>query len=87
MRLSEMNEGPTTVVMDESSKSSLCDDGEEYQEQVGDHLVAIKEAIKVPTENDGCIERFSKDGRFPKRERRPPGEGWKNHIPPQHSEK
>ena len=34
--------------MDESSKSSSCDDGEEHEEQVRDHLVANEETIKIP---------------------------------------
>lgn len=33
---SRRNEGPTAVLVDESSKSSSCDDGEEHEEQVGD---------------------------------------------------
>ena len=40
------NEGLMVVVVNESSKSSSCDDGEELDEQVGDHLVANEEAIK-----------------------------------------
>ena len=86
MRPSGRNEGPMVVVVDESSKSSSCDDGEEREEQVGDHLVANEETIEIPAENDGHVERFGKDGRYPKRERRPPGEWWKNHILPQHGE-
>ena len=72
--------------MDESSKSSSCDDSEKYKEQVRDHLVANEEAIKIPAENGGPVERFSKNGRYPKKERCRPGEWWKNHILPQHSE-
>ena len=45
MRLSGRNEGPMVVVVDESSKSSSCDDGEECEEQVEDHYVANKEVI------------------------------------------
>ena len=78
------NEGPTVVVMDESSKSSSCHDGEE---QIGNHLVANEEAIKIPAKNDGHVEKFGKDRRYPKRERHPPGKWWKNHILPQHGEK
>ena len=57
--------------MDKSFKSSSCDDGEEHKEQVEDHLIANEEAIEISTENDGRVERFSKDGRYLKRERRP----------------
>ena len=37
--------------------------------------------------NDGCVERLRKDGRYPKREQRPSGERWKNHIRPHHGKK
>ena len=66
--------------MDKSSKLSSYDDGEERDEQVRDTLVANEEAIEIPVKNDGHIERFGNDGRYLKRERRPPGEWWKNHI-------
>lgn len=58
MRQSRKNEGLMSVVVDESSKLSLCDDGEEHKEQVKDLLVVIEEAIKIPVENDGHVERF-----------------------------
>lgn len=58
------NEGPTTVVVDKYFKSSSCDDGEEREEQIGDHLVAIK----ILAENNNRVERFGKDGRYPKRD-------------------
>ena len=61
-------------------------DGEECDEQVGDHLVANEEPIKISVENDGRDERFGKVGRYPKREHRPPGKWWKNHILPQQDE-
>ena len=60
MRLIGRNDGPMVVVLDESSNSSLCDACEECKEQVGDGLVANEEAIKIPTENDGRIEKFKK---------------------------
>jgi hypothetical protein len=47
----------TVVVVDGSSKSSSCNDGEEGKEKVKDHLV---EAIEIHTENDGRVERFGK---------------------------
>lgn len=84
------NEGPTIVVLEKSSKSSSCDDDEECKEQVGYHLVTNEKAIKILADNDGCIERVGNDQRFPKRERRerrPPGEWWRNHIPSKHSKK
>ena len=86
IRPSERNEGPTVVLVDESSKSSYCDDGEEREEQVDDYLVANEEAFEIPVENDGRSERFGNDGIYPKRVQHPPGEWWKNHILPQHGE-
>ena len=68
------NEGPTTVNVDESSKSSSCNDGEVHDQQVRDHLIVHKEAIKIPMENNGHVKRFGKDGRYPKGERRLLGE-------------
>ena len=82
MHPSGRNEGSTVVIIDESSKSSLCDDDEEREEQVKDHLVANEEINKTPTGNDGHVERFSKDGKYPKREQHPLKEWWKNHILP-----
>ena len=61
MRPSGRNEGPKVVVVNKSSKSSLCNDGEEREEQMGNHLVANKKkTIKLPTNNDGRIEKFGK---------------------------
>ena len=80
------NEGPTVVVVDEPSKWSSCEDVEEHEEQVGDHLIANEEAIEFLADNDGRIERFGNDEKYPKREWRPPGEWWKNHILSQHGE-
>ena len=62
------NEGPPADIVDKSSKSSSCDDGEERNEQVGDHLVANEETIKIPTENDGRDKRFGEDEQHPNRE-------------------
>ena len=87
MRPSGRNEGSMVVVVNESYKSSLCDDGEECEDQVEDHLVANEKTIEIPAENDGRVERFSKDERCPKRKRHLPGEWWKNHILPQRNEK
>ena len=51
MRPSGRNEGHTAVIVNKYSKSSSCNDGEEYDEQVEDHVVANDEAIKIPMEN------------------------------------
>jgi hypothetical protein len=59
---------------------SSCDDGEGCEEQMEDHLVANKEAIKIPAEHDIRVEKFGKDRRYPKKEQCPPGEWWKNHV-------
>jgi hypothetical protein len=61
--------------------------GEERDKQMRTHLVANKEIINIPVENDGHDEKFGKDGRYPKRKRHLPREGWKNHILPQKGEK
>lgn len=81
------NLGPTVIVEDESSKSSLCNDGEEPKEQVRDHLVANKKITKMPTKSDVCSEKFNKDWRYHERKRHPLGESWENHIVRQHKEK
>ena len=79
MRPNGKNEGSIVVIAKESSKSSSCDDGEEHKEQVQDHLVIIKEVIKISIENYNHIEKFNKNGRYCKRERRPFGEGDELH--------
>ena len=53
---------------------------------MGDHLVANEEAIEMPAENDGHVERFDKDGSYSKREWRMPGDWWNNQILSQHGE-
>ena len=68
IRPSGINEDLTAVVVDEYSKLSSCDDGEECEEEMGDHFVANEEAIEIPAENDSHIEKFGKDGRYSKRE-------------------
>jgi hypothetical protein len=50
MHPNERNERPTMVVVDESFKSSLCDDDEERDEQVKYPLVANEEAIEIHVE-------------------------------------
>lgn len=87
MYLSGRNEGSMVVVMKKSFKSSFCIDGEEREEQLEGHLVAHEQAFGLPSDNDGCVKRFGKNGRYPKKERCRFGGWWKNHILPQHSEK
>lgn len=48
------------VVVDEFSKSSSCDDSEECDEQLGDHLDANEEMIKVPTEMMAALRDLAK---------------------------
>ena len=62
MRQSGKNKGTMTFIMDESSKLSSCNDGDEPKKQKGDHLVANKVAIIILVENNCCIERFDKEG-------------------------
>lgn len=71
---SRKNEGMMMVVVDEFSKSSSWDDGEEPKEQVGDQLIAKAEKIKIHAENYCYVEKFSKDERYPKNEKHLPGE-------------
>lgn len=47
MRPNGRNESAMVIVVDKSFKSSLCDDDEERDKQVKDHLVANKEAIEI----------------------------------------
>ena len=54
MHPSGRNKGHT---VDECTKSSLCNDGEEGKKQVKYPLVA-NEAIEMHAENDGPVERF-----------------------------
>lgn len=42
------NKGPVVVIMDKPSKVFSCNDVEECKEQVGDHLIANEETIKLP---------------------------------------
>lgn len=62
MRPSGRNQGPTAVVIDESSKSSSCDDGKEWEEQVGEHLVANEKATETRAENVSHIDKFGRNG-------------------------
>lgn len=68
MRQSGRNEGRTAVVVDEHSKSTSCDDGDEREDQVKDHLIANEDAIKISAENDDRVGRFGKNGKYHKRE-------------------
>ena len=64
----------------------MADNGEEHKEQVEDHLIANEDTIKILAKNDNHVEKFGKDGRYPKKKWRPPGEWWKKHILPQHGD-
>lgn len=68
------------AVLDKSSKSFLCHNIEECDEQKGDHVVANEEAIKISTWNDGRNERFGETRRYFKREQGPFRKWWNNHI-------
>lgn len=68
------NENPIVVVVYKYFKSFLCDDGEEHNEQVKDHLVANQETTKILAKNDSHDEIFGKDEGYPKRKRHPFGE-------------
>lgn len=49
------NESPTVVFINKPFKSSSCDNGEEREEQVGDHLMTNEEPIELPAENDDHV--------------------------------
>ena len=86
MRPSGRNGGPLVVVVDESSKSPLLNDGEQSVDdidRVGANGVAIEELCERPANNDVVVESCGEVRRYPTRERRPLGEWWKNHILPQ----
>lgn len=80
------NEGPMVVIVDETFKLYSCDDSEEFEDQVGDHLVTIEETITRYAENDRHVERICEDGSCSNREWYAPREWWKNHILFQHCE-
>lgn len=82
MRPSGSNESLRAVVVDESSKSSSSDDGDEWDEQVGDHLVLNEEAMRISMENDDSNEIFTMNGQYSKKKWRPPRERWENYIQP-----
>ena len=89
MRPSGRIGGRIVVVVDESSKPPLCDNGGqsvEAMERVGGNGVAIEGQRKNPTNNDAIVESLDEERRYPTRERRPLGEWWKNHILPQRGE-
>lgn len=60
MRPSRRNKGPTVVIVNESSKSSSFNEGEECEEQVRDYLVANKETIDKTTWNNGPSKNLAK---------------------------
>jgi len=89
MRPSGRYEGPSLVEVDESSKSPLFDGGGELtecNEQVGGSGVGSEELDEGPTNEVVVVEGFGEERRYPRRERRPLGEWWRNHILPQHGE-
>lgn len=82
MHSSGRNEGPMLVIVDKSSRSSSCNDGEECEEPMGAHLVANKKTIKSIAENDCHVEIFAKNERYLKRAQRLLGKWWENYILP-----
>jgi hypothetical protein len=69
MHSSAKNKGPPKVVVYKFSKSYPCDDGEQLEEQMGDHLATNKRAIRILTKYDSRLNRFGKDGGYRKKER------------------
>lgn len=62
------------IVVDNFLKLSSYDVSEEHKEEVRIHLVAIEEAMEIPAKNSSHVERFNKDGRYPKHEQHLPRE-------------
>ena len=60
MRLSGRNKGALAVVVEESSKSSSYNDGDEPEEQVGNHLVANEEATQIPQRMSTVLRDLAK---------------------------
>lgn len=67
IRISGENEGLTVIVMDESSKSSLCNDSEKRGEQVNDTWLQMKKQSKNSLEMIIALRILAKmeDGEFP----------------------
>ena len=55
MRQNGRNKDPMVVIVDEYTKLPSLDDDEERKKEVGDHLVANEEAIKISAKNDGHV--------------------------------
>jgi transposase InsO family protein len=82
---------PPLVLVDESSKPPSLDDSDENDSKSVDNISRSDGEVKRD-EEDGAIDapppssnvEGGEEPRYPRRERRPPGEWWKNHILPQH---
>ena len=80
-------ETPSLVLVDESSKptpSSASDGDSKTEESVDDEEDVAASPTSSPSEGEGAGS--TQEPRYPRRDRRPPGEWWKNHILPQHKE-
>ena len=85
MRPSGRNEGPTAVVVGESSKVPLIHGGEQSvdgRERVGGHEVAMRSHVRYRQ----IVESFIEEQRYPIREWQPFGEWCKTHVLPQRGE-
>jgi hypothetical protein len=73
------------VLVDESSKpspSSTSDDSKNEEESVDDKDDVAASPTSTPSEREEMGS--TQEPRYPRRDRRPPGEWWKNHILLQH---
>ena len=66
------NKNTTPVVVGKDFKSSSYNNGDEFKEQTGDHLVVNQENKILSTEIDSRAKIFGEYGRHRKRMRRPP---------------
>lgn len=75
---------PTTVVVDEISKSFSCNIHEKPNKYLGDHLVTNDKIFNIPTKNNGHFKIIWQK-KYPmaiyfKKEWRLLKKWWKNHI-------
>ena len=85
MSPSGSNETPLLVLVDESSKPNSEDGEAKKEEPVDAQDEGASEApSSMPIPSGSEEEGSAQESRYPRRERRPLGEWWMNHILPQH---
>lgn len=88
MSPSGSSEAPSLVLVDESSKPPPLDDSDDVdskkEEMSNDQGGARVSPSSTPTPSGDEDKESTHEPRYPRRERRPPGKWWMNHILPQH---